>query len=108
VAAIFMAAVGNTLACVVEYYVGGSIGELADFEKRKQKLPFRLGNLPIHSPVFLLVARLIPGLGGKTVSIASGVYKVPLGKYLWTTTLANLVGAAFLALGGTGLLALLK
>ena len=105
---ILMAALGNTLAGVAEYYIGGSIGLLADFEDRKQKLPFHLGQLPIQSPIFLLVARLIPGPGGKPVSIASGAYRVPMGTYLWTTAVANLVGAAFLALGGTGLLALLK
>jgi uncharacterized membrane protein YdjX (TVP38/TMEM64 family) len=108
VTTILMAALGNTLACLAEYYVGGSIGKLADFERRKQKLPFGLGQLPIHSPVFLLAVRLMPGPGGKPLSLASGAYKVPMETYLWTTAVANLIGAAFLALGGSGLLALFK
>ncbi len=108
VVAILLATVGNTLAAIIEFYIGGGIGDLTDFEQKKGKLPFNLGKLPVNSPVFLLLARMLPGFGPKFVSVVSGVYQVPMGTYLWTTVVANLLGAATIVLGGTGLLALIR
>ena len=104
--ALLMATLGNTLSGMVEFFIGGSLGDLADFETRKEKLPFRLGRLPMNSPLFLLLARMLPGFGSKFVSVAGGAFKVPFITYLWTTVAANLVGAAFVVGGGEGLLKL--
>jgi uncharacterized membrane protein YdjX (TVP38/TMEM64 family) len=105
--AIILATVGNTAASYVEFCIGGTIGDLADFEKKKEKLPFHLSKLPINSPVFLLCARMLPGYGGKFVSIASGVYRVPMFTYFWTTFVANLIGAIVIVFGGYGLITLI-
>ena len=104
---VLIATVGNTLAALLEFFVGGNIGDLADFEKRKAKLPFRLGEIPIQSPIFLLLARMLPGLGPKFVSVASGIYRVPLFTYIWTAIVSHLIGAAILVSGGYSLLKLL-
>jgi len=48
----------------------------------------------MNSPLFLLLARMLPGFGSKFVSVAGGAFKVPFITYLWTTVAANLVGAA--------------
>jgi uncharacterized membrane protein YdjX (TVP38/TMEM64 family) len=106
--ALAMATVGNTLAAYVEFYIGGSLGDLANFEQRKHKLPFNLGRLPINSAAFLFFARMIPGFGPKFVSIAGGMYRVSRFTYLWTTLAANLLGASLITLGGTGIFALFK
>jgi uncharacterized membrane protein YdjX (TVP38/TMEM64 family) len=108
VAAVLIATLGNTLASIMEYYIGGSIGEIADFEKKKQGLPFGLGRLPIQSPVFLLFARMLPGYASKVISLAGGVYRVPAWTYLWTSVVANLVGAIGVALIGMGFIQLVK
>jgi uncharacterized membrane protein YdjX (TVP38/TMEM64 family) len=79
---------------------------MTDFEKKKAKLPFSLGRLPVDSPVFLLLARMLPGFGTKFVSLAGGLYQVPMITYLWTTTVSNLIGAVFFVLGGYGLIKL--
>lgn len=107
-AAILLAAMGNTLSSIVEFYVGRSIGDLADFEKQKEKLPFHLGQLPVNSPVFLIFARMLTSYGSKFVSIAAGVYQVPLSTYLWTTLVANLIGSVLTVVGGYGLIKLFK
>jgi uncharacterized membrane protein YdjX (TVP38/TMEM64 family) len=107
VAAVLIATLGNTLASIMEYYIGGSLGDITDFEKKKQGLPFGLGRLPIHSPVFLLFARMLPGYASKLISLASGVYRVPAWTYLWTTVVANLVGAVAVTLIGMGLINLI-
>ncbi|HEX7557286.1 MAG TPA: VTT domain-containing protein [Leptolinea sp.] len=105
--AVIIATCGNTLAAIVEFFIGGRIGDISDFEKRKAQLPFHLGDLPINSPIFLLLGRMLPGFGPKFISIACGVYHVPMFTYLWTTVLSNLAGAIIVAFGGYGLIHLL-
>jgi uncharacterized membrane protein YdjX (TVP38/TMEM64 family) len=51
---------------------------------------------------------MLPGFGTKFVSLASGVFHVPLFTYLWTTLAANFVGAIFVVFGGYGLINLIK
>jgi uncharacterized membrane protein YdjX (TVP38/TMEM64 family) len=106
--AVFLAVIGNTLAAFAELLIGGSIGDISNFEQKKEKLPFHLGKLPINSPIFLLLARMLPGFGPKFVSLASGVFHVPFFTYLWTTLAANIVGAVFVVFGGYGLINLLN
>jgi len=105
--ALILATFGNTLAALVEFYIGGSIGELSDFEKRKKQLPFHMGDLPIDSPILLLLGRMLPSFGPKFISIICGIYKVPLFTYLWTTVVSNLMGAAIIAYGGYSLIKML-
>jgi uncharacterized membrane protein YdjX (TVP38/TMEM64 family) len=107
-AAILIATLGNTLASIMEYYIGGSLGNITDFEKKKQGLPFGLGRLPISSPVFLLAGRMLPGYASKLISLAGGVYRVPAWTYLWTSVVANFFGAVAVALIGMGLIQLVK
>jgi len=108
VLAIAVATVGTTLAALVEYFIGGSLGDLADFERRKEKLPFHLSQIPIDSPVFLFLGRMLPGFGSKFVSLACGVYNISLFTFVWTAVLSNLFGAAMVAMGGFGLLTWIK
>ena len=104
---VLIAAVGNTLAALVEYFVGGNIGDVAEFEKRKAKLPFHLGDLPVQSPLFIMLVRMLPGFGPKFAGLACGIYKVPLSTYVWATFLSNLIGMAVFVAGGYGLIKLL-
>jgi len=105
--AVCLACIGNTLAALTEFFIGGRIGDIANFENRKAHLPFHLDKLPIDSPAFLLLGRMLPGFGGKFVSVVSGVYQVPLWTYTWTAMLSNLMGAIGVAFGGYGLLRLI-
>jgi uncharacterized membrane protein YdjX (TVP38/TMEM64 family) len=105
--AILLATIGNTIAAFMEYILGTGLGDLADFEKKKASLPFNLGRFPADSPVFLLLARMLPGYGSKVVSLVAGVYKVPVFTYIWTTIVSNLVGISVVVLSANGLLKLL-
>ncbi len=107
VIAVVIATVGNTMAALAEYLIGGSISDAADFENRRAKLPFRLGKLPINSTAFLFFARLLPGFGPKFVGFAGGIYRVNLFSYTWTAVLANFIGASLLALSGYGVIQLI-
>ncbi|HEX2980654.1 MAG TPA: VTT domain-containing protein [Anaerolineaceae bacterium] len=108
----FMAAIaaslGNLLAAVFEYYIGTHIGDAASFTERKEKLPWGLGHLPIESPMLLVIGRMIPGYGSKLISILAGIYHVKIWRYVWTTAIPTLVGAAITAYGGSGLLNLVR
>ncbi len=104
---VLIATIGNTLAALLEFFIGGNIGDLAEFEKRQAKLPFHLGEIPLQSPLFLLLARMLPGFGPKFVSMTCGIYKVRLSTYTWTTLISNLIGAVMVVAGGYGLLKLL-
>jgi len=94
---------GNTLSSMAEYAVGRRIGNATNFMEKKEKLPFGLGKLDPNSLVFLIFARAIPGFGGKTVSIMSGVYKINIWRFLWTAFVALIVGSFAFAFGGFGL-----
>jgi uncharacterized membrane protein YdjX (TVP38/TMEM64 family) len=101
--ATLVAGVGNTLAAVMEYLLAIRVKNLTNFVERKEKLPFGLGKLPVNSPSFLIIARMIPGFGPKTVSVLSGLYHVSLFRYIWTTAITTFIGAAIFAFGGAGL-----
>lgn len=103
-----VATLGNLLSALVEYYIGRKIGDVSDFQKRRQKLPFGLGKIPADSVVFLIVARFLPGYGAKFISVFSGICHVGLWRYTWTTVLSTLIGAAIVAYGGFGILNLFK
>lgn len=95
--------IGNTLAAIVEYYVGQRIGGAANFLEKKEKLPFGLGKLPVDSPWFLIGGRIIPLYGAKAISVVAGVYHVPLFRYIWTTAVTIFVGSLLFSFGGFGL-----
>lgn len=95
--------IGNTLAAIVEYYVGQRIGSAANFLEKKEKLPFGLGKLPVDSAWFLIGGRAIPLYGAKAISVVAGVYHVPLYRYIWTTAVTIFFGSLMFSFGGFGL-----
>jgi uncharacterized membrane protein YdjX (TVP38/TMEM64 family) len=104
----FVTGIGNLLSALIEYYLGHKISDAADFDRRRQKLPFGLGKLPVNSPLFLIGARMIPGYGPKFVSLIGGMYRVKIWRYIWTTAIAVFIGAAIFSYGGFGILNLVK
>jgi len=101
--AAIVATVGNTIAALLEYQVGKTIGDVVDFEGLKSKLPFGLGRLPVDSPYFLLAARSIPA-GTRGFSVVCGAYKVPLLSYTWTTFSMYFVTSVMLSFGSLELI----
>lgn len=106
--ATLVALLGNTLAALVEYFLGGQIGNIANFEKQRARLPFNLGRFPVDSPIFLIFGRMVPAVGPKLISLISGIYKVKLERYIWTTVVTNLLGAVLIAYGAAGLIRLFQ
>ena len=104
VAAVLLDTIGDTVLAMADYFIGRKAGNVADLEEKKSKLPFHLGQIPIDSPAFLILGRMLPAIGPKFVSLAAGAYKVSIRTYLWTTVVANLIGAVFIVSGGYGLI----
>lgn len=102
--ATIVAATGNVLAAIVEYYIGAQLADVTSFAEKKSKLPWGLGRLPIDSPAFLMGGRMAPGYGPKLVGILSGIYHVPIFRFIWTAAIPNILGAAVFAYGGFSLL----
>lgn len=99
--------IGTLLSALVEYFISSHIGNAANFDAWRKKMPFGLGKFPVDSPAFLIGARVVPGYGSKFVSLVSGFYRVPLFRYIWTTFIATLLGAAITSYGGFKLVDLL-
>jgi uncharacterized membrane protein YdjX (TVP38/TMEM64 family) len=106
--ATLVATIGNLLAALVEYYIGRGLRDASSFAARRERLPFGLGKLPVSSPAFLILGRMVPGAGPKLVSVLGGLYHVPLARYLWTAAIPTAIGAAIFAFGGAGLFELLR
>jgi uncharacterized membrane protein YdjX (TVP38/TMEM64 family) len=104
--AAIVATIGNTIAALLEYQVGKTIGDVVDFEEIKAKLPLGLGKLPIKSPYFLLAARSIPA-GTRGFSVVCGAYQVPLLPYTWTTFTMFFISSMIFAYGGSLVTALI-
>jgi uncharacterized membrane protein YdjX (TVP38/TMEM64 family) len=96
--------IGMTGAAAVEYLVGTWIGDAAEFEDKRENFPFGLGNLPVDSPWFLLGGRLLTGAGSKIVSYLSGIYRISLWRYFWTSAVSTLFGSVIFTLIGIGLI----
>ncbi|MCL4374771.1 VTT domain-containing protein [Patescibacteria group bacterium] len=100
--------VGNMTAATVEYYFGSHISRITKRRLTKNILPFGLHRLPVNSPWFLILGRLIPGYGGKIISVMAGMERVEIKLYLWTTMVTNFFGSVLLASGGYHLIRFLK
>ena len=106
-AAFFLALFGNTMAAILEYYIGRNLGDVADMETYQKKMPKWLQKIPIDSPAFLIIGRMLPGYGPKFVSVVCGMYKVPFTLYLWTTMVSTGMGAILVALSAYGVFKLI-
>jgi uncharacterized membrane protein YdjX (TVP38/TMEM64 family) len=95
----------TSLAALVHYQLGKQLGDVVHFNEKKARLPFKLDKLPINSPLFLLLGRIIPG-GPTGLSFVCGAYCVSFPLYLWTTFVMSLLGSALIAFSGHGLIKL--
>lgn len=104
----FVAWLGGNFAALIEYNFGLHMRKITNIEAAIKKLPFGLNRMPVDSPYFLIFGRLIPGYGGKIISLVAGIHHVPIKKYIWTTAVTTLIGSILLSFGGYHLLHFLK
>ncbi len=104
--AITVAVVANTISALVQYYLGTTLKDVKDFDNVRNKMPAFLQNLPINSPLFLLIGRVIPG-GMRGLSVICGFHHVHLSTYIWTTIIMYLLNSIVIVFGGIELIELI-
>jgi uncharacterized membrane protein YdjX (TVP38/TMEM64 family) len=96
--AVLVTGLGTTVSSLVQYQMGKQVGDVLNFADKKARLPFKLSQLPVDSPLFLFVVRFLP-IGPIGLNFVCGAYQVSQFLFLWTALATNLVASALLAYG---------
>lgn len=101
VQAALITGLGTTFSSLIQYQLGKQVGDVLNFADRRSRLPFKLGRLPVASPLFLLIVRFLP-TGPVGLNFVCGAYHISLFLFLWTALVTNLIASAILAYGTVG------
>jgi uncharacterized membrane protein YdjX (TVP38/TMEM64 family) len=93
-------AAGIVLAAVIGYVVALRTSKLLDIESTVQKLPNWVRHFKIGSPAFLIVVRIIPGLGGTIATQTAAALRVPIWRQIYTMSAIAIPICTALAIGG--------
>jgi uncharacterized membrane protein YdjX (TVP38/TMEM64 family) len=96
-------AAGLVLAAVIGYVVALRTSKLLDIEGTVQKLPAWVRHFKIGSPMFLIVVRIIPGLGGTIATQTAAALRVPIWRQIYTMCAIAVPICTALAVGGDAL-----
>ena len=93
-------AAGLAIAAVVAYLIALRTNKLLDVEQQLDRLPFWIRRWPVASPMFLILVRLLPGIGGTVATQTAAAYRVPLWTQIWTKCIVAVPIATVLAIFG--------
>jgi uncharacterized membrane protein YdjX (TVP38/TMEM64 family) len=96
-------AIGIVVAAVIGYLVALRTSRLLDIEGTVQRLPSWVRHFKIGSPMFLIVVRIIPGLGGTIATQTAAALRVPIWRQIYTMSAIAIPICTALALGGDAL-----
>ncbi|KAB2952390.1 VTT domain-containing protein [Heliorestis acidaminivorans] len=94
--------IGSLTGSIVGYWLIYQGAEEANLSRYMKKLPPFIRNIPVSSPLFLIGVRFIPFVGSDIVKYVAPMWKVPFGRYLWTSAVAIFPIAIFMAALGSG------
>jgi uncharacterized membrane protein YdjX (TVP38/TMEM64 family) len=77
-------AVGLVLAAIIGYVVALRTSAAFDVKKNVERLPSWARHFKIGSPMFLIVVRVIPGLGGTIATQTAAALRVPIWVQIYT------------------------
>jgi uncharacterized membrane protein YdjX (TVP38/TMEM64 family) len=77
-------ALGLVLAAIIGYVVALRTSKLLDLESQYEKLPKWVRHFKVGSPMFLIVVRVIPGLGGTIATQTAAALRVPIWRQIYT------------------------
>lgn len=77
-------AVGLVLAAVISYVIALRTSAAFDVKKNVERLPPWARRFRIGSPMFLIVVRIIPGLGGTIATQTAAALRVPIFRQIYT------------------------
>jgi uncharacterized membrane protein YdjX (TVP38/TMEM64 family) len=93
-------ALGIVLAAVIGYVVALRTSQLLDIEASVKRLPAWARHFRIGSPMFLIVVRIIPGLGGTIATQTAAALRVPIFRQIYTMSAIAIPICTALAIGG--------
>jgi uncharacterized membrane protein YdjX (TVP38/TMEM64 family) len=77
-------AVGLVLAAIIGYLVALRTSDAFDVKRNVERLPGWARHFQIGSPMFLIVIRIIPGLGGTIATQTAAALRVPIFRQVYT------------------------
>jgi uncharacterized membrane protein YdjX (TVP38/TMEM64 family) len=77
-------AVGLVFAALIGYGVALRTSHLLELDKQIERLPHWIKRYRPDSPAFLLMVRIIPGLGGTIATQSAAAFRVPIFVHVWT------------------------
>ncbi|HEY0395228.1 MAG TPA: VTT domain-containing protein [Candidatus Elarobacter sp.] len=77
-------AVGLVFAAIIGYVVALRTSDAFDVKKNVERLPAWARHFKIGSPMFLIVVRVIPGLGGTIATQTAAALRVPVFRQVYT------------------------
>ncbi len=93
-------------ASFVQYAIGRRAGRDFDVEGWLARSPDRLKRFPVDHPLFLILARFVPYVGGHLATLVPGAVAVPLWRYAWCTAVALVPQSLVMAGVGAGVMLL--
>lgn len=93
-------AAGIVLAAVAGYYIARRTSKLLEIDRQIERLPRWVRRFQVGSPMFLIVVRLLPGMGGTIATQTAASLRVPLWRQVYTMSLAAIPLCTILAFGG--------
>lgn len=91
---------GLVLAAILGYLVALRTSKLLNIEEQVGKLPRWIRRYEIGSPMFLIVVRAIPGMGGTIATQTAAALRVPMWRQIYTMCIVTVPVCAALAFGG--------
>jgi uncharacterized membrane protein YdjX (TVP38/TMEM64 family) len=96
-------AVGLVLAAVAGYYLALRTSQLLNIEESVARLPGWMRRFQIGSPMFLIVVRVLPGLGGTIATQVAATLRVPMWRQIYSMCAIAVPVCTALAFGGDAL-----
>ncbi|MBV8150689.1 MAG: hypothetical protein JO101_08280 [Candidatus Eremiobacteraeota bacterium] len=93
---------GLVVAAIIGYVVAQRTSKLLDLEAQIAKLPHWISRYRIGSPMFLIMVRLLPGIGGTLSTQTAAAYRVGFLTQIWTMCLVAVPICTLLAIFGDG------
>jgi len=93
-------AVGLVLAAIIGYLVALRTSDAFDVRKNVERLPGWARRFRIGSPMFLIVVRVIPGLGGTIATQTAAALRVPMVRQIYTMCVVAVPICTVLAIFG--------
>jgi uncharacterized membrane protein YdjX (TVP38/TMEM64 family) len=96
-------AVGIVVAAMIGYLVALRTSKLLDIDRTVERLPKWIRHFKVGSPMFLIIVRIIPGLGGTIATQTAAALRVPIWRQIYTMSAIAIPICTALAVGGDAL-----